>query len=208
MRPIASILVDFGQAGPATPPPAFPFADLRPSAPDIDVDELVREAEERGYERGRSEGSADQDAASADARAEFDTQLEAKLSEARTQWADEEGARLVARMDKAIMEFRDVIATKVAEVLQSLVEPSIRQRMIEELLDAIELLTRQDATMFLKVEGPSDLLDAIRRQLPGASRSLDLVESDAVDVRVTAQDSVIETRLGAWISGQQSGGES
>jgi hypothetical protein len=207
IRPISSVLVDFGRPPTRPSMPSFAFDNSPPQHAEIDVDELTREAEERGYERGRSEASAEMEGASAATQETLAQQVEEQIAEARRQWTTEEGERLVARLDKAVIDLRDHIAAKAAEVLQTLVEPAVKERMISELVETIDHLTRQDATMLLRVEGPADLLEAIRKGLVGHVRSLDLVEGKGPDVRVLAQDSVIETCLGAWLSGHQHGGE-
>lgn len=207
IRPIASVLVDFGRP-PAQPSmPAFSFSPSDAPQPEVDVDDLVRDAEERGYDRGRAEASAEMEVAAAAAQQAFEQQVEARVAEARQQWVEDEGVRFVECLEKAVTDLRDLIAAKTAEILQTLVEPSLKQRMLSELVETIDQLTRQDATMLLRVEGPADLLEAIRRGLVGHVRSLDLVEGPGPDVRILAQDSVIETRLGAWLSGYQDGGE-
>jgi hypothetical protein len=204
IRPISSVLVDFHRLTPQPTAPAFEF-DEEPPAPTVDVDELVREAEERGFERGRGEAMAESEEASAAAAQSFDEQLQAQVEAARAQWAEEEGARLADRLDLAMTELRDMIATHTADILQALVAPAVRERMVGEVVQAIETLTRQDATMLLRVEGPADLLEAIRKALSGRVRSLDLVQAEGPDVKVIAQDTIIESQLGAWVSSHHEG---
>ena len=165
------------------------------------------EAEERGHERGRAEAAAEFDEERAAAAAVQEQQLEEHLQTARQQWVDSEGAVLADRLDRAMSELRETVALHTANILQALVEPAVKERMLGEVVQAIETLTRQDATMLLRVEGPADLLESVRKSLAGRVRSLDLVESETPDVKVIAQDSLIESQLGAWLEGLKEGGD-
>ena len=209
MRPISSVLVDFHRPKARPVMPSFQMDDPGEVelAASVDVEELVREAEERGYERGRAEAAAEFDEERAAGAAVQEQQLEEHLQAARQEWADSAGAVLADRLDRAMSELRETVALHTANILQALVEPAVKERMLGEVVQAIETLTRQDATMLLRVEGPADLLESVRKSLAGRVRSLDLVESETTDVKVIAQDSLIESQLGAWLDGLKEGGD-
>ena len=209
MRPISSVLVDFHRPKAQPVMPSFQMEDEGEAelTASVDIEELVREAEERGHERGRAEAAAEFDEERAAAAAVQEQQLEEHLQTARQQWVDSEGAVLADRLDRAMSELRETVALHTANILQALVEPAVKERMLGEVVQAIETLTRQDATMLLRVEGPADLLESVRKSLAGRVRSLDLVESETPDVKVIAQDSLIESQLGAWLEGLKEGGD-
>ena len=204
IRPISSVLVDFRQPGPApsVSPPVFEFGDVSLPEGDSgdDHEELVQQAEDRGLEQGRAEAAAKYEEALAIAQASVEEQVEARLSAAREQWVEAEGARIADRLDSALTQLQDLIAGKTAAVLNELVQPALRDKVLAELLQIIETLTRQDQAMIMRIEGPGDLLESIRKNLAGRVRSLDLVETEATDVRIIAQDTVIESHLGHWLS--------
>ena len=208
MRPISSVLVDFRQA--ASPPPvsapAFAFDEDSFSEEEAveGQDELPQQAEDLALEQDHAEAAAAAAAEHAEAleaaRAAMEEQVEARLSEAREHWVEAEGARLAEHFDAALSELRDMIAARAAAVLHDLVRPALREKMLDELLQTIDTLTRQDQAMILRIEGSADLLESIRKNLAGRVRSLDLVESEGSDVRVIAQDTVIESHLGQWLA--------
>ena len=204
IRPIASVLVDFRQAAPPPPvsAPVFEFDEVSfpDEEPADEAEELPQPTTDLALEQGRAELVAEFEEALAAARSSVEEQVEARLSAAREEWVEAEGARLADHFDAALIDLRDMIAARTAAVLNDLVRPAIREKMLGELLQTIDMLTRQDQAMILRIEGSADLLESIRKSLAGRVRSLDLVEAEGSDVRVIAQDTVIESHLGQWLS--------
>ncbi len=204
IRPIASVLVDFRQRvpPPSVSPPAFDFGDI--SLPEEEATEthedMSQQAADRALEQGRAEAAAEYEEALAAAQTSAQEQIESRLASAREEWVEAEGARLADRLDSGLTQLQDMIAGKAAAILNDLVRPALREKMLGELLQSIETLTRQDQAMILRIEGSADLLESIRKHLAGRVRSLDLVETEGADVRVIAQDTLIESHLGQWLS--------
>ena len=77
IRPISSVLVDFHRPAAQPSVPSFQFEEIAEAPQDtIDIEEVAREAEERGFERGREAALAEFEEARAAADAAIDEQLQ------------------------------------------------------------------------------------------------------------------------------------
>lgn len=140
------------------------------------------------------------------ALAEMETRIEAiqageaeRLAEARAKWIEEQAGPLAEQWKQALAELEGRIGDQVAAVLRPFLDERLRQRALEALGDAIGRLTGADDGAGLRVSGPPDLLDALRPKLEEADLAPELVAYDAaVDVRITAGDTLIETTFAEW----------
>lgn len=204
MRPIASVLIDFNREA-SRPRIVHSAIHVEPvpelvSEPAIDLEDLTRDAESRGYARGREDAILECQEREQGAAAASAEELENRLIEARQLWAEAEGLKLADLMDARFQELQDRIGDQVASVLMALVRPALQQQVLRKIQNALETFTRQDSNMLLQVHGPADLIEEIRRSLAGRVRSIDLIADDGVDVRITANDTEIESHLGALLS--------
>lgn len=156
-------------------------------------------------EKARAEG---QESGRAAARAELERKLteqkaahEAELARARLAWISQESSKLAERVTLGLRDVETKIADAVSRILHPLLAEQIRQRAIESLRAELDVLLRSGAGVTLQVSGPADLLDGLREQLAGRVESVAFVPGESVDVRISSGDTVLETRLGAWLDG-------
>jgi len=147
-----------------------------------------------------------------DARAEFEAKLKAaeesfeeRLATERAAWVAEQGAQLAEKINAAVDTLSNDIGDSVAAILAPFLEEKLRVRIVEELLRSLEKVLKGGRPATLKISGPDDLLQLIRKTLGASSSAIEFEATDAVDVRVVADHTIIETQLEAWlqrISGQ------
>lgn len=193
--PAARYLVHFGRGGERTAEPsAPPAASAERRVQSLDVNRLVEDA-----------ARAARDEARAAIAAQYEERLEAErraheeaLAAALTRWRAEEGERLAPMLAAGIEGLETRIADTAAGVLRPFIDAMRRTQVIGALRDAVAAVLSSDAPA-LRIEGPPDLLDALRVALPqNATAVVDYVPSEGVDVRVTADRSVITSQLEAW----------
>ena len=128
-----------------------------------------------------------------------DRAFEERLAAERSRWAAEQGDALAAKLDAGLEQLGSEVGDAVAGILAPFVEQALRQRIVEELLRTLEKVLKGGRPATLKISGPDDLLDCIRQALGGSAAAIEFEATDAVDVRVVADRTVIETQLEAWL---------
>lgn len=192
--PAATRLVDFSPLSGSLPLSA---SRLFVSARRKEDEQAARLEEE--FQRGRTEGL---EVARAETEARIraaEEAFEQRLAAARAQWADEEGIRFAARLETAMAELDQRVQGSVAAILEPLVEEKLRGRMVEELLRALERVLRGGRPASLSISGPRDILTIIQKTLGDCAAAIQFESTDTVDVRVVADQTVIETQLAEWL---------
>ncbi len=189
-------------AAPAAPavsrPPEGLAALLRkPAEPPEDREALLRAAEARGLERGRELGRAEAAAESASVIACLQADHEARLTELRQAWCMEEGDRLAAGFSDALQALGAGLTDRVGHLLVPVLTEALRRQAVDELAQSLARILG-DARAPVRVSGPADLLDAVAGRLGPFEATIAFQPSDAVEVSVQADQTVIETQLGAW----------
>ena len=167
----------------------------RPAPPPAeDREALLRAAEARGREQGRAEAQAEAEAALVFAQADAET----RLADARQAWCAEEGDRLAATFAGAIQALGSRLTDRVGHVLVPVLTEALRRQAVEELAQSLARILGDPRHPPLRVSGPADLLDAVAGKLGPFEGSVSYQPDESVDVRVQADQTVIETQLGAW----------
>ncbi len=159
-----------------------------------EVEARINEA----YARGLSEGQAA-------ARSELDAKLkeqaaavETRLAADRRAWVAGEGERIAAALAAGLSGIEVRIANQVARVLKPVLAGHVQRRAVEELAHALEaLLTKGDIGRII-VSGPPDLLEALRGPLEGKASNVTFAPAATADLRIEADETVLETRIAAW----------
>jgi hypothetical protein len=188
--PLARFLVDFGTDGGRT-------ADGARGEPSLIESVNARLAE--SHARGLAEGRA---AAQAECAAKLDAQqqdFEQRLAAARQGWAATEGNALSEALVRAVKDLEARLAETAARVLRPFLETEIRRVAVAELVTTIEAILARDKAARVEIAGPDDLLGIVRARLPDTVPAT-FTSCDASDVRVTIDQTVLETRLGAWMA--------
>ena len=202
---IARYLPDFSVDAPANPPASPPLGlplfvrpravEPQPQAPVEDTAELVRAAQERGREEGRAEAREAFEAALASERARFAEDMAAE----RRRWSEEEAERLAARFGLAFQEAEAKLTAGVARVMVPFLAEALRSQVLDELQATLVTLAADKRHATMRISGPEDLISALGARLAGCGPSLEFVVDEGPDVRVLADETIIETQLTAWI---------
>ncbi|KQP29935.1 hypothetical protein ASF49_14775 [Methylobacterium sp. Leaf104] len=189
-------------SAPAAAPPPRPPEGLaallrKPAEPPEDREALLRAAEARGLERGRALGRAEAGAESASVLACLQADHDARLVELRQAWCAEEGDRLAAGFADALQALGAGLTDRVGHLLVPVLTEALRRQAVDELAQSLARILG-DARAPVRVSGPADLLDAVSGKLGPFDAAVAFQPSEAVDVSVQADQTVIETQLGAW----------
>jgi hypothetical protein len=170
---------------------------------------------EEAYERGKREGVAA-------VQTEYDIKLVEqrtrhvmKLAADRHRSAAENAKGMAEQLIGAVKQMETEICRCVAGVLAPFLADAVRRQAIEDLAGTLSRMVREHRPANLKVEGPSDLLDALKGTLAGFSLPIEYTaipalaydalgdhdqgSLDAIEVRVRLDERVIETQIGPWL---------
>jgi hypothetical protein len=151
-------------------------------------------------DRARAEGAAEAERRFETRRAEDRAAFDLTLAERDRRLNETVATVLTERLATAVAELEARIAADVARTLARFLSGAIRERALEELGDTIRALTVRGEATRLRVSGPADLADALRTRLQAAGfTNAAVTESDAADLSVAIDDTVIATRIGAWM---------
>lgn len=176
----ASITVDL---------PAFPLKTPREPAPDLG--EI--------FERGREAGLAEARGEAERQIVEMRRQAEAALATERQRWADEVAVPLAAQLPEALQALAEPIAETVGRLLRPFMASEMRDAACRALIQQISPLLAGAGGALIRVSGPPVLIATLRFVFP-ENQAVEFVESEASEVTILTQDTVIETRIGEWVA--------
>jgi hypothetical protein len=166
---------------------------------------------DEAYERGKRDGVA-----------VVQTEYDVKLAEQKAQHvmkvavdrhrATAENARVMAdRLAGVLQEMETGICDSVAALLVPFVAENVRRQAIDDLARTLSRMVAERRPATIKVEGPSDLLGALKGALgdfpvpieytAAASLAYDPLESQEgrVDSIEVQDERVVRTEIGAWL---------
>jgi hypothetical protein len=147
------------------------------------------------YRRGHAAGVAESDARIAEER----VRGAIRLGEERAKWSDQQAGAIVSGFETACREIETNIASSVARILLPFLADAVRDKAIGSLVEQISALTGNSPVPVFKVTGPRELLDLVKTQLQTARRTgIEYEAADTFEVRVVADQTVIETQITAW----------
>lgn len=139
----------------------------------------------------------------AEARQEFDAErtreaeaFDAHLDLARQQWAAETAETLQASLTSAHEAMEARICETLGRLLVPFLSEAVRAQALQDLSAVIARLLDDPKSPVLRVSGPSELIEVLRARHEAGG--IQFQTNDAVDVRLVADDTVIETQLRAW----------
>jgi hypothetical protein len=166
------------------PPPPAP----RNETPPVN---LLDDAYRRGHVAGLAEGDAK--------LAEERVHGAIRLGEERAKWSDQQAVAIVNGFTAACRELETNIASSVARILQPFLADAVRDKAVAALVQQISALTCNSPVPVFRISGPDDLLDLVKAQLDTARRTgIEYQATDALEIRVVADQTVIETQISAW----------
>src|SRR4051794_14098276 len=123
-----------------------------------------------------------------------------RLGEERGKWSDEHAVAIVNGFTAACRDLETNIAGSVARILELFVSEAVRIKAVEALVQQMSALTCNSSVPVFRISGPGDLLELVKAKLGTALRmDIEYEISDAVEVRVVADQAVIETHISMWI---------
>jgi hypothetical protein len=164
----------------------------RPAAPKAETPPVntLDDAYQRGHAAGLAEGE--------EKLAEERVRAAIRLGQERAKWSDQQ-ATIVDGFGAACRELENNIASAVAHILQPFLADAIRGKAVAALVAQISALTGHSPVPVFRVSGPSDLLGLVRAQLDAAGRTgIEYQPADTIEIRVVADQTVIETQISAW----------
>ena len=180
---IAHYLRDFGAAAEPS------LAGAEPSrAAEIEA------AFARGVEHGQAAARASLEAELENERKQFELQC-AAAREA----CDRQAGNLAAAFAAGLASLENKIANSVGKLLRPFLAAHVQAAALAELRAALTVLLRKEPGLALTIAGPEHLLAPLRAKLPEVA--IRYVANGDCEVRVSANDTVLETRLGAWLTG-------
>jgi hypothetical protein len=153
---------------------------------------LLDDAYRSGYAAGISESDAK--------LAEERVRGAIRLGEERAKWSDQQAVAIVNGFTAACHELETNVASSVARILQQFLADAVRDKAVAALVQQISGLMSDSSPPVFRISGPADLLELVKAQLDQARRmSIDYQVADALEIRVAADQTVIETQMSAWI---------
>lgn len=194
---IADYLMEFdlGNGGEKSRPvQASPIVTPHEEARNIQ-EELIRAAElrVRNEERQTAERTLEVTLAAERAAAEDRLRVE------RERWAREEAEKLSAELTTGLKIIEEKVSDKVAKILIPFLGATLREQVLSELASTLDaLLARGNATS-VTIAASADLISELEPRLNVPSDSIKYLRSQESDFRIVADETIIETRLSAWL---------
>jgi hypothetical protein len=177
------------------PPPPPPSPAPRAEPPPVN---LLDDAYHRGYAAGLADGEAK--------LAEERIRGAVRLGEERAKWSDQQSVAMVNGFASACRELENGVAASVARILQGFVLDKVREAAVAALVQQIATLTTNSPVPLFRISGPGDLLDQLRSQLEASGRTgVEYHVADTAEIRVVADQTVIETQLSVWTARLRNG---
>ncbi len=177
-------------------PVASPF--VKPPAPKRETPEeraaLLAAAEERGRQQGLAEAREEAEIA----RLRAAEAAEHRLAEARRHWSAAEAEALADGFAAALRALDATLSDRIARLLVPVLTDALRRQAVAELSGALTRLLAEPQAATIRVSGPEDLLAALAARLGPLSASVSFTAAETAEVQVSADQTVIDTQLGAW----------
>jgi hypothetical protein len=193
--PIARYLVRFGHEPSPAPDPVIEPTEPMVTLPARELAEQIGEAHARGAEEARIATTT----AVAEVLDAERQQAEARLIAERIEWTTTQADRLAQDIAGAFQSLETTLAASLAQVIRPLLSEAVRNRILSELAETLARLLSDDNHPVIRVSGPSDLLERLRKTVSTA-RAIDYVAAEDAEVTITADGTLIRSQLQAWLA--------
>lgn len=166
----------------------------RPAMPEIDIDAERR----RAFAEGRAEATAElvfeHERQIADLQAAHAAELAALTQRLEAETANRLAERFADMADSLVVALGD----QTARVLAPVMEDALLQRAVADMAQMIKqgLVAGEGCTLVVK--GPTQLFEALKRQLGEDMPLFRHVETDDIDLAVEMDGTILVTRMAAW----------
>jgi len=210
-RPIHHYLKEFGSTEisfhPPMPKPSAPAVEAAPAPPSAPAPDVLAIRVQEAYQQGLAAGRAlERDAADAQS-AELAVDFHRRLDDARTNYSGTLAETLAAELRAGIEAASARISANAAMVLTPFMRDGLTRAAIASFAKELGDMIGTSEGLVVEVACPRDIADALREQLAEAmakqgiaAGSVRCVPGDTTDIRVTLNETVIETRLSDWLS--------
>lgn len=193
---LAELLTDFGDRprGGAEQPARIPASVRQQPDPVPDIKAIVAEAVAQAELALAARLDAEHQAA---LQAALESHA-AELDEVRGRLGAETGAKLAAAL--VDLENRTIQATTsvTARILAQFVSDDIAERAVAELAHTIKDAIGDADTMRIRIRGPQSLFVPLTMAMGEQARHLELVETSALDITASVDETLFETRISEW----------
>ena len=117
---------------------------------------------------------------------------------------EEEAAKFAAALTAGLVSVERIIGDAVGRLLRPFLAARVEAQVLAELHATLAALLSREPGITLTISGPEHLLAAFRAALPEAAISY--LPNASPEIRVSSNDSILETRLGAWLAGLEEAG--
>ena len=121
------------------------------------------------------------------------------VAAARADWVATQASALEALCRAAFDEMRDLLCSRVTDILRPMLAEIVTARAVSSLSDAVDRLVTDPSHPVLTIRGPGDLLAALRT-LRGESASVLYEEAATAEIKMTAAGAHVETKLAAALA--------
>jgi hypothetical protein len=122
------------------------------------------------------------------------------LAAAREAWTREESSQLAEQFAKGLQDLEARLADAAARILKPFLAAQLHKRAVAELADCLAALSAREEAAEINVCGAPDLLEALRSRLGDNLGNITYRPDAASEVRVAVGQTVLETRIGAWMA--------
>jgi hypothetical protein len=198
-RPVARYLDEFGSApfvsGLDEASQDVEDTGLLEAPPASDLSVLLLSAHEQGFDEGRAAAAADHETLMAQER----LMTESRLASERQRWSNQEGETLASAIKDGFAAIELNIAASVERVLAPFVAEAMRRKIVELLAENLVVLLAASEQPVLEIYGPEDLLAMLREKLGADAGAIAFSPESSIDVRIIAGQTMIESRMEAWL---------
>lgn len=156
---------------------------------------LLLAAREQGFDEGRAAAAASHETLMAQER----LLSEGRLVSERQRWSSQEGETLARAIKDGFVAIESHIAASVERILAPFVVEAMRRKMVDHLAENLGVLLGGSEQPVIEIHGPEDLLAMLREKLGTGACAIAFSPEAAIDVRIIAGPTIIESRMEAWL---------
>jgi hypothetical protein len=154
---------------------------------------------EAALKRAREEGAAEARGAFEAIRAQDLAGYEQRLAEADRRFAEKTADALAAQLDESLVGLQTSLNAQVARVLGRFLEGAVRECAVRELGETVASLIATSGAARIKISGPAALVERFRATASMTAPVEVVADPAAVDLAVMLDDTLVETRIAAWL---------
>lgn len=116
----------------------------------------------------------------------------------RAALASEAGSLIASRLDELERQATELTTASVARILGAFASAEMQRRTVERLAALIRDTVRDRDVVRIQVRGPQSLFEPLAAALGGLAEGIDFAESSSLDLGVSIDGSLFETRIAEW----------